>query len=33
MEFITTVGAILAGMAMVAVGVYSLAAIWFGDLT
>lgn len=33
MEFITTVGAILAGLVMVTVGVYSLAAIWFEDLT
>lgn len=32
MELITTVGAILAGLVMVAVGVYSLAAIWFEDL-
>ncbi len=33
MEFITTVGAILAGLAMVAVGVYSLAAICGPHLT
>lgn len=32
MDFITTVGAILAGLVMVVVGVYSLAAIWFEDL-
>lgn len=33
MDFITTVGAIVTGVATVAVGVYSLAAIWFEDLT
>lgn len=33
MELITTVGAILAGLVMVAVGIYSLVAIFFEDLT
>ena len=33
MDFITTVGAMLTGLVMVAVGLYSLAAIWFEDLT
>lgn len=33
MELITTVGAIVAGLVMVVVGIYSLAAIWFEDLT
>lgn len=33
MELITTVGSILTGLVMVTVGVYSLAAIWFEDLT
>lgn len=28
-----SVGAILAGLAMVAVGVYALAALWFEDLS
>ena len=32
MDIITTVGAILTGLATVAVGIYSLAAIWFEDL-
>jgi len=33
MELITTVGASLAGVVMVLVGAYSIAAILFDDLT
>lgn len=32
MEILTTIGAILAGIVLVTVGMFSLAAIWFDDL-
>ena len=32
MDVLTAIGAILAGLVTVVVGMYSLAAIWFDDL-
>jgi hypothetical protein len=32
MEILTTVGAVLTGVLTIAIGVFSLASIWFDDL-
>jgi hypothetical protein len=32
MEILTTVGAVLTGVLTLAIGVFSLASIWFDDL-
>jgi hypothetical protein len=32
MEILTTVGAVLTGLLTLAIGVFSLASIWFDDL-
>jgi hypothetical protein len=33
MEILTTVGAVLTGVLTLAIGVFSLASIWFDDLS
>ena len=33
MELLNTLGAVIAGVALVTVGLYSLAALWFDDLS
>ncbi|HSM44267.1 MAG TPA: hypothetical protein VK969_04535 [Acidimicrobiia bacterium] len=33
MELLNTLGAVIAGVALVIVGLYSLAALWFDDLS